>query len=902
VHDRPASELTRRRLIARCMDAQPRVVRLIARPGWGKTTFARQVASEMGDYAVVDCSGVRTQDDLDERLDAAFARRTACLVIDNVERVAEVPGAIARLRRAIDEHAATRRFVLASRVEFPVGAGRSVAPHDVVTLRAGDLAFDAAEVREVFAALALPEAELQRITTLSLGWPIAIFLFVRLAREGKLVAALADLSHASLDDLFEYGERETLNSWTRDEQIGIAAAVAIPGATAAEIEAAVGADARRAIENFALRGFEALVDGRFFVPELPAEGVRRFLRADVQRAAQNAIRNAVAGGARLRAAQIRLAGGDEAGAVVELEALGPHAADTAPSPEYAVLAKALSPAALLGSRNVLVAVLTDRETQAAPLPLLAVVEPFLAGLQRDSDPELVAGSRLAYGALLRMADRRREAKFVLETALSLGDPSVERTALLRANLAAVIGLTDLERAEALLAQAGVPRTGPTLFALERFEVELARNQVRADPRTRRATYERNVDEARRAGPIALAHAFRYLAAGAWLDGDEATSAAALAESNRLVDAMLPPDRRRVRTDRPRLEAPVERYGRMVCAWYMSAALLEEDVDTARRFVQIAVDGFVHIGAPFLETIAAVIAASLPVGDAAVWAARARANAAAFGEPALIAAVEAIVEQRYDDAGILLPFARRIERGREMRASKLVVEVFSGCVRFGDEQLVLREREFELLVMLALERRALTREALTHRLWPDGAPEEVNAALRTAVYRLRKQLHDPRAVESTAKGYRLAQAVHVDMLEAEQFVSGARRFDTLSDRERARLAALLDQLAHGPPSVYGRWEWFRPYEERLRDLLHDVGILLAEDDLRRGDTAAAIARAEALLRADALDESANEIVIRAHVAAGRKSEAYRRYRRYRDALDREYGVAPGSELSALLEAL
>jgi len=57
----------------------------------------------------------------------------------------------------------------------------------------------------------------------------------------------------------------------------------------------------------------------------------------------------------------------------------------------------------------------------------------------------------------------------------------------------------------------------------------------------------------------------------------------------------------------------------------------------------------------------------------------------------------------------------------------------------------------------------------------------------------------------------------------------------------------------------------------------------------------------LLRADALDEPANEIVIRAHVAAGRKSEALRRYRRYRDALQREYGVAPDAHLTRLLDA-
>jgi DNA-binding SARP family transcriptional activator len=249
---------------------------------------------------------------------------------------------------------------------------------------------------------------------------------------------------------------------------------------------------------------------------------------------------------------------------------------------------------------------------------------------------------------------------------------------------------------------------------------------------------------------------------------------------------------------------------------------------------------------------------------------------------------------------LLPLARRIERNRAARTSKLRVEVLSGRVHLGSELLALRERELELLVMLALERRALTREALATRLWPEIPSDEANAALRTAVYRLRKQLREPDAIVSTAAGYRLAESIPVDVLEAEQFVAGTRRLVALSERERARLGTLLGRLSDGLPSVYARWEWFGSYEQRVRDLLHDVGVALAEDDLRRGDNDAAIARAQTLLRADELDEPANEVAIRAHVAAGRKSEALRRYRRYRDALQREYGVAPSSELSDLLE--
>ena len=166
--------------------------------------------------------------------------------------------------------------------------------------------------------------------------------------------------------------------------------------------------------------------------------------------------------------------------------------------------------------------------------------------------------------------------------------------------------------------------------------------------------------------------------------------------------------------------------------------------------------------------------------------------------------------------------------------------------------------------------------------------------------VRKQLRDPDAVVLNAAGYRLAATIPVDVFEGERFVAGVRRLDGLSDRERERLTALVEQLSGGLPTVYARWDWFAPYERRIRDLLHDGGIALAEDDLRRGDSAAAIARADMLLHADVLDEPANEIAIRAHVAAGRKSEALRRYRRYRDALHREYGVEPDAQLSRLLE--
>ena len=878
------------------------MVRLFARPGWGKTTFARQIAAAYGEFAVADCHDVTSAAELDARFAHALEHGRECVVVDSAECLAAVPGGLERLRRLLDEHGAHRRFVVASRVEMPVGAGRGVAPHDVLTLRAGDLAFTAAEIREVLAGSAVDEALLQRVVAVSLGWPIAVFLLARLAREGRLAEALADFSLPLFDELFEYMQRETLATWTADERAGIAAAVAIPHATVGEIADAVGEGPASAVDAFASRnGLSVSVDGRFAVPEIAAAAVRRFLRPELERARDAALRGAVASGARLRAAQIRFADGDYDGAVAEMEALGVPPADPAPSPSYTALAKALPPAALLRSRNVLVSVLADRETQANPYPLWLVVERFSPTLQRDSDPELVAGNRAAYAVLLRMLERPREARVVLEKALALGDPSPERTAYLTANLAAVVAIAgDVDAADALLARAGVPLEGPTRFPVERFEVEVMRNRLRGDAAQRRAAFERNVDEARFAGPGAHGNALRFLAGGAWLDGDDAAALAAIESRNRVVEAQ-PWERRRTGAAPPPLDAPIAYYDRGLCLWYTSVALTEDDPDTARRFVQVALDGFAQIGVPYLDAIAALVAAALPGEDAPALSARARADAATIGEPAFTAAVDAIAEERFADAGMLLPLARRIASSRALRTSNTRVCILEGLVMSGPEALPLRERELELVVALALERRALTREALVGRLWPDVAADEANAALRTAVYRLRKQLRDPGAVVSTAAGYRLAATIPVDLLEAEQFVVGAARLGALSDRERARLTSMLDRLSDGLPTVYARWEWFAPYEQRTRDLLHDAGVALAEDDLRRGDTAAALARAETLLRADALDEPANEIAIRAHVAAGRKSEALRRFRRYRDALQREYGVAPDAELSSLLEA-
>ena len=52
-------------------------------------------------------------------------------------------------------------------------------------------------------------------------------------------------------------------------------------------------------------------------------------------------------------------------------------------------------------------------------------------------------------------------------------------------------------------------------------------------------------------------------------------------------------------------------------------------------------------------------------------------------------------------------------------------------------------------------------------------------------------------------------------------------------------------------------------------------------------------------ADPLRESANRVLIEAHLAEGNLIEARRTYERYRDSVRRELGVDPGEQLASLV---
>ncbi len=94
------------------------------------------------------------------------------------------------------------------------------------------------------------------------------------------------------------------------------------------------------------------------------------------------------------------------------------------------------------------------------------------------------------------------------------------------------------------------------------------------------------------------------------------------------------------------------------------------------------------------------------------------------------------------------------------------------------------------------------------------------------------------------------------------------------------------------------DWLSLERRTARRLQADVLRRLAEDRLADGDGEAA----EQLARLEPLDEQAQRLTMRALAAAGRRSAALTHYQASKALLERELGVQPEAETTALLEAI
>jgi DNA-binding SARP family transcriptional activator len=102
-----------------------------------------------------------------------------------------------------------------------------------------------------------------------------------------------------------------------------------------------------------------------------------------------------------------------------------------------------------------------------------------------------------------------------------------------------------------------------------------------------------------------------------------------------------------------------------------------------------------------------------------------------------------------------------------------------------------------------------------------------------------------------------------------------------------------------PGWYDDWVIFE--RERIRQRLLYALEMLSRRLVAAGRCAEAVEAAMSAVSADPLRESANRVLIEAHLAEGNLIEGRRAYERYRALFLRELSVEPGQYLASLVEA-
>ncbi len=940
-------DVLRTALIERVRVAHPSIVALVAPAGFGKSTLVRQLLDGVA-AAVCDCRGVASDVDLARRLLPALADedpdRSASLsqsetmlgdghasaadrvevalsawrvrthrsafVFENAEDAIADPGARDFLAKLLAARPDTRTIVMCSRESLRMHLSRFAPPHQIVTLRPGDLAFTAPEIASIFADTGAAVAAVERVTAISAGWPIAVLLLARFAHEGRLAPLLDALDDVAYDELHEYLADQVLGDADRAVIDGILASAAIPQATDRDVRLALGEG--EAFETFVeftksspfvTRGAE----GTFAVHPLVATTSfeRHPARVDVL---LRPVAAAYEGAEEYqRAAEIYLACGDQAAAADALERIEVIEDDLPPPIAYSRVLASLDRAVVLNHPRLWSITALLRTFTVDSRSLLEEVESIWSHLAPDAPPVL-----RIYLYVFRVLMLSYVGEY--ETALALVDdfraqiaaPDVPATRIhgwllfLRSLMTARLGRTheaerDLEAAWPFVSETSFMAGG----VLVTLGADVAR--VRGDRATERERLERAIEIGRKTGFSNFIAFYEAEATfGAWLAGDEAdfTQHAFALESEVRREGVRGfaffASCARGHAAEPQ---PADQAKWVACGYLIAAANARDDA-VALRYADSAREAAASSRTPFHQVLAALAVAELNAARRRALRAEAAAIARRIDAKELHEAVDAVV--RGDTDSFLEPFVRRYRAdGGALRAG-LTIELVTGRVLRDGAPITLAEREHALLTAIAMRSEALSRDRLTDVLWPDLGDAAARNAFHVCLHRLKARLGDDLVVR-TRDGYRLRGDVHVDLWEIDRALAAMRTGDVPDDRSGVALRELYDRLRASRPAKFDGWEWFEPVERHLREARCEVAQALAKRALEEGRTADALVLCHEMIAYDPCDEPAREIAIRAYLSNGDRAAALRHFRQYRDVLQAELQCEPSEGLAELVGA-
>jgi DNA-binding SARP family transcriptional activator len=218
----------------------------------------------------------------------------------------------------------------------------------------------------------------------------------------------------------------------------------------------------------------------------------------------------------------------------------------------------------------------------------------------------------------------------------------------------------------------------------------------------------------------------------------------------------------------------------------------------------------------------------------------------------------------------------------------------------------------LLTALAMNAdRVVSTDALTERVWPEGAPASAHGSLQVYVSNLRRVLEReedrgrPRRLVSAGDGYGLmTEGLELDVRELEQHVQAGRDLSARSEAARA-LGEYDAALALWRGDSYAdvrHAQWAQPEIARVEELRLTAVEERAALLLSLGRASEVAATMEVVVGANPLREASWELLVLAYARAARQADALAALRRVRTTLADELGIDPGPRLRQLETAV
>jgi DNA-binding SARP family transcriptional activator len=203
----------------------------------------------------------------------------------------------------------------------------------------------------------------------------------------------------------------------------------------------------------------------------------------------------------------------------------------------------------------------------------------------------------------------------------------------------------------------------------------------------------------------------------------------------------------------------------------------------------------------------------------------------------------------------------------------------------------------LQALVALGGRAVDEDRLAECFWPEAEGDVAIQNLKINVHRLRKLLPEDALVWTEGKLTLDAHRVWVDLWALERELNRLDQATPAKAAEQVSLAQRIFSLYRGEFLSGNNAPWALAARERIRHKLLRLVTRVAES-LRPTDPATAIPLYERAIEIDPLRESLYQGIMRCHQILHRPAEVEHVYRRCRDTLRRELGLAPSPATEAL----